>query len=199
MIDMGDYTEDAKKIAEKSYDIVSKKIPGNSPKDMILKRAVIATGDFDMKDLIVFKNDPLKTAINVIKSECRAYCDVEMIKAGIKRYEVTCVLSNEEDATKIEEKKTRTSAGFYRIRDELKDSIIIIGNAPSAAISVYEMVRDGLKPSLIVATPVGFVNAAESKELIRSLNIPSITTKGTRGGSTLAVAIFNGLIGLARE
>ncbi|VUT25742.1 MAG: precorrin-8X methylmutase [Candidatus Methanolliviera sp. GoM_asphalt] len=198
MMDMGDYTKDAKKIAEKSYDIVSKKIPGNSPKDMILKRAVIATGDFDMKDLIVFKNDPLKTAINVIKSECRAYCDVEMIKAGIKRYEVICVLSGEKEAD-IEEKKTRTSAGFYRIRDELKDSIILIGNAPSAAISVYEMVKDGLKPSLIVATPVGFVNAAESKELIRSLNIPSITTKGTRGGSTLAVAIFNGLIGLARE
>ncbi len=198
MMDMGDYTEDAKKIAEKSYDIVSKKIPGNSLEDMILKRAVIATGDFDIKDLIVFKNDPLKTAINVIKSECRAYCDVEMIKAGIKRYEVTCVLSGEKEAD-IEEKKTRTSAGFYRIRNELKDSIIIIGNAPSAATSVYEMVGDGLKPSLIVATPVGFVNAAESKELVRSLNIPSITTKGTRGGSTLAVAIFNGLISLARE
>ncbi|HIH40665.1 MAG TPA: precorrin-8X methylmutase [Halobacteria archaeon] len=65
---------------------------------------------------------------------------------------------------------------------------------------MFNMVKEGvIKPALIIATPVGFVNAAESKEYIRSLDVPSITTVGTRGGSTIAVAIFNGLIDQAKE
>jgi precorrin isomerase len=50
-----------------------------------------------------------------------------------------------------------------------------------------------------VATPVGFVNAARSKELIRELTIPSITTVGTQGGTPVAVAIVNGLISMALQ
>jgi precorrin isomerase len=192
MMNMGDYTEDAKKIAEKSYEIVGKKIIGSSPEDMILKRAVISTGDFKIKDLIVFEKDPIKAGTDAIERGCAAYCDVNMVKAGIRRFKVTCVLSDEKG------EKTRTAAGFYEFRDELEDSMIVIGNSPSAAIAVHEIVRDGIRPALIIATPVGFVNAAESKELIRGLNVPSITTKGTRGGSTLAVAIFNGILSLVR-
>jgi precorrin isomerase len=33
--------------------------------------------------------------------------------------------------------------------------------------------------------------------MIRSLDVPSITTEGTRGGSTICVAILNGIINLA--
>lgn len=199
MRDMGDYTRGAKDIANKSYEIVSRKIPDDHPKDRIVKRAVIATGDFSIKDLIVFKNNPIEAGKDAIKKDCRAYCDVEMIKAGINRYKIECVLSNRSDYS-TDDKNTRTASGFYRNKDRLNDSIIIIGNAPSAAIAVFDIVKDGvIKPALIIATPVGFVNAAESKEYIRGLNVPSITTVGTRGGSTIAVAIFNGLIDQAKE
>ncbi|MDD1688765.1 MAG: precorrin-8X methylmutase, partial [Methanoregula sp.] len=38
---------------------------------------------------------------------------------------------------------------------------------------------------------VGFVNAAESKDLLRTTDIPSISTEGTRGGTPVAVAAMN--------
>lgn len=199
MRDMGDYTKGAKEIANRSYEIVSQKITGDSPEDRIIKRAVIATGDFGIKDLIVFKNNPIDAGKDAIKRRHKAYCDVEMIKAGINRYKVECVLSDGSDYRE-DDNNTRTASGFYKNKDRLDDSIIIIGNAPSAAIAVFNMVKDRIiKPTLIIATPVGFVNAAESKEYIRNLDVPSITTVGTRGGSTIAVAIFNGLIDQAKE
>jgi precorrin-8X/cobalt-precorrin-8 methylmutase len=61
------------------------------------------------------------------------------------------------------------------------------------------MVEHGICPALIIGTPVGFVNAAESKEEIRKLNIPSVTCEGTRGGTPMAVASLNEIIAIASE
>jgi precorrin-8X/cobalt-precorrin-8 methylmutase len=52
------------------------------------------------------------------------------------------------------------------------------------------------KPRLIIGTPVGFVNAAESKERLRSMDVPSISTVGTRGGTPIAVASINEIINM---
>jgi precorrin-8X/cobalt-precorrin-8 methylmutase len=61
------------------------------------------------------------------------------------------------------------------------------------------MIRDGIRPAVVIGTPVGFVNAAESKELLRTLAIPSISTEGTRGGTPVAVAAVNECITLFIE
>jgi precorrin-8X/cobalt-precorrin-8 methylmutase len=53
------------------------------------------------------------------------------------------------------------------------------------------MVKEGIQPAAIIGVPVGFVNAAESKEVLRTLTIPSISTEGTRGGTPVAVAAIN--------
>ena len=53
------------------------------------------------------------------------------------------------------------------------------------------MVREGVCPAVIIGTPVGFVNAAESKELLRTTDVPSLSTEGTRGGTPVAVAAMN--------
>jgi precorrin-8X/cobalt-precorrin-8 methylmutase len=68
---------------------------------------------------------------------------------------------------------------------------VVIGNAPSALLTLCDMVKEGIRPAVIIGTPVGFVNAAESKELLRRIDIPSITTEGTRGGTPVAVAAIN--------
>ena len=51
----------------------------------------------------------------------------------------------------------------------------------------------------MIGAPVGFVNAAESKELLRTIDIPSISTEGTRGGTPVAVAAINECITLFIE
>jgi precorrin-8X/cobalt-precorrin-8 methylmutase len=45
--------------------------------------------------------------------------------------------------------------------------------------------------------PVGFVAAQESKELLLAAGLPSIVVRGIRGGSPLAAATVNYLLGLA--
>jgi precorrin-8X/cobalt-precorrin-8 methylmutase len=79
----------------------------------------------------------------------------------------------------------------------VKDSrnlIFIIGNSPTALYRLLEHIRNGFAPALIIGVPVGFVGAAESKELIRNEAIPSITSIGRKGGSTVAAAIVNALL-----
>jgi len=195
-VDMGDYTEEARKIVEKSYSIVNQIIPGNLPEDMVRKRVVIATGDPEFRNLIIFNNNPIRAGIEAIKKGSTIYTDVEMVKAGINKRKlesrVECVLEYADENTAL----TRTSSGFFNVGKKLNDSIVVIGNAPSAAIALCEMIQKGIRPSLVIATPVGFVNASESKERIRELEVPSITSTGTRGGSTVAVAITNAIVEL---
>ena len=76
--------------------------------------------------------------------------------------------------------------------------IYVIGNAPTALFRIGELIKQGrVSPSLIIGVPVGFVGAAESKEFIRELDIPSITTVGTKGGSNVAASIVNALLYMA--
>ena len=73
--------------------------------------------------------------------------------------------------------------------------IFAIGNAPTALIRLYEMIRDGqVKPALIIGAPVGFVNVVESKELIMEAGVPSIVPRGRKGGSNIAATICNAML-----
>ena len=74
--------------------------------------------------------------------------------------------------------------------------IFAIGNAPTALVRLYELINEGkLKPELIIAAPVGFVNVVQSKELILTLeDIPYIVARGRKGGSNIAACICNSLL-----
>lgn len=70
-----------------------------------------------------------------------------------------------------------------------------IGNAPTALIRLYELIKEGkLKPALIIGAPVGFVNVVESKELIMEAGVPFIVPKGRKGGSNIAATICNAML-----
>ena len=199
-IEFGARTREAREINEKSWSIVRNIVKGDTPEDRIRQRCVIATGDPAFSELMRFNNDPVNAGINAIRNGASIFTDIRMAQVGITKREhkcpVRCVLDEGAD---IAEKTgvTRTSAGFIALEDELEGAIIVIGNAPSAALTVCRMIENGLSPALLVATPVGFVNAAESKELVRTLAVPSITCVGTRGGTPVAVAVVNELVEMA--
>ena len=194
-MEMGAYSDEAKRIVERSYSIVNKFVKGNSLEDFILKRCIIATGDPSIKDIVVFKGNPVEAGIEALRNDTYVIVDVSMVKAGIRGYYNVLVAVEHAEL----QAGVRVKDGFYKLKDVIDGSIIAIGNSPAGAMAVYELCKMGYKPSLIIATPVGFVNAAESKELIRKLDIPSITTVGSRGGSNLCVAIVNGIIDLASK
>jgi precorrin-8X/cobalt-precorrin-8 methylmutase len=198
--DLGARTKEAREISEKSRAIVRSIVKGDKPEDRIRQRCVIATGDPAFAELMRFNNEPVKAGIEAIKIGAAIFTDIKMAQVGITKRghncKVRCVLDAGSD---IAERTgaTRTSAGFMALEKELDGAIIVIGNAPSAALAVCGMIERGLKPALVIATPVGFVNAAESKERVRSLKVPSITCTGTRGGTPVAVAAVNELVEMA--
>ena len=95
---------------------------------------------------------------------------------------------------------TRAAAGIRMIADRLAGAIVLIGNAPTALLTLLEEL-DGRPqeagPALIVGMPVGFVNAAQSKELLAASPWPHFTLLGRKGGSAAAAATLNALAELA--
>ena len=80
---------------------------------------------------------------------------------------------------------------------ELNEKLIFaIGNAPTALIRLYELIREGkIRPELVIGVPVGFVNVVQSKEMILTLeHTPYIVAKGRKGGSNIAARICNALL-----
>lgn len=204
--DSGARTEEAKAIYMKSRTMIQELIGNKTPEDRFRQRCVIATGDLSVADIMRFMHDPIPAGVEAIKKGAPIFVDINMVKAGITKAghksEIICVLDEDPNAEIANRYGiTRTSAGFLAAREKLDGSIIAIGNAPSALIMVCKLIEKGVRPALIIGLPVGFVNAAESKEIVRNLKIPvpSISCVGTRGGTPMAVACVNELVAIARE
>jgi precorrin-8X/cobalt-precorrin-8 methylmutase len=128
--------------------------------------------------------------------------DVKMVAAGISgsvsklsKSGVLCAI-DDDSVSEIakREKRTRAECAMERLLTHLNGAIVAIGNAPTALRFVLTLARSGkAKPALIIGMPVGFVDAAESKEELMASNIPYIAVAGPRGGSPLAAATVNAL------
>jgi len=193
-IDVGADTKEGYAISQKSRALAREAIGNNTPEDRIRQRCSIAVGDFALADLMRFEHNPVKAVLEALRNRAPIITDIRMVQVGIQKKghasEVICALDFGADIAK-EREITRSSAGFLALKERLPGSIVVIGNAPSALLSVCAMVKDGVRPAAIIGAPVGFVNAAESKEVLRTIDIPSVSTEGTRGGTPVAVAALN--------
>jgi len=193
-IDPGATTKEAYLISKTSRTLAREKIGNKTPEDRVRQRCSIAVGDFAMADLMRFSGDPVPATIAALKAGAPIITDIRMVQVGIQkkghRSEVLCALDFGSDIAKSQE-ITRSSAGILALRDWIPGSIIVIGNAPSALLVICDLIKEGIRPAVVIGTPVGFVNAAESKALLRTIDIPSISTEGTRGGTPIAVAALN--------
>jgi len=201
IIEPGAVTLEAAEIARKSRALARLAVGDTSPEDRIRQRCSVAVGDFAMAGLLRFNNSPVEAGIRAIESSAPLFTDIRMVQVGILRAhhsKVNCALDYGLDMA-MEKKITRTSAGFMSIGKSLDGAIVVIGNAPSSLLAICDMIKGGIMPALIIGVPVGFVNAAESKELLRTMTVPSISTEGTRGGTPVAVAAMNEIIIMYRE
>jgi precorrin-8X/cobalt-precorrin-8 methylmutase len=201
-IDPGADTREGYEISKKSRNLARATVGNATVEDRIRQRCSIAVGDFAMADLIRFSHDPVAAVLTALENNAPIITDIRMVQVGIQKKghmsEVLCALDSGSNIAK-EQGITRSSAGFLALRDQLPGSIVVIGNAPSALLSLCRMVQEGVQPAVIIGAPVGFVNAAESKALLRTIDIPSISTEGTRGGTPVAVAAINECITIFLE
>jgi precorrin-8X/cobalt-precorrin-8 methylmutase len=193
-IDPGAHTREGYEISKKSRALAQNAIGDANPEDRIRQRCSIAVGDFSMAELMRFSGDPVGATIAALRQGAPIITDIRMVQTGIQKKghtsQVLCALDFGADIAQARG-ITRSSAGFISLREKLGGSIIVIGNAPSALLSLCSLVKEGVLPAVIIGTPVGFVNAAESKALLRTIKVPSISTEGTRGGTPVAVAAMN--------
>jgi precorrin-8X/cobalt-precorrin-8 methylmutase len=81
-------------------------------------------------------------------------------------------------------------------KDRLGGALVAIGNAPTALFRLLEMLDAGTpKPTAILGVPVGFVGAAEAKEMLAAnpRGVPFLTALGRMGGSAMTAAAVNAL------
>jgi len=196
-IEIGAETPQAQEIARMSRQIACRYIGDAGPEDRIRQRCAVAVGDLSMADLVRFCHDPVPVGCDAIRRGAPIITDIRMVQTGILKKghtcEMICALDHGGDIAR-RDGITRTAAGFQALAGRLTGAVVVIGNAPSALITVCDLIRRGRAPALVVGTPVGFVNAAESKDLLRTVPVPSISTMGTRGGTPVAVAAVNELI-----
>ena len=193
-------------IEKRSFEIITE-ILGDRKLDpeneLVIKRAIHTTADFDYADNLVFSPHAVKLGIEALKAGCDIVTDTQMAKSGISKAtlaklggEVHCFMSDPDVAAEAKARGvTRALVCMEKAAKLGKPLIFAIGNAPTALIRIRELMDAGeLSPALVIGVPVGFVNVVESKELIIESSVPHIVARGRKGGSNVAAAIVNAML-----
>lgn len=172
---------------------------------LVLKRLVHTSGDFDIVDDLYFSPGAVDAGIRALLRCRRVVTDVTMVQSGMKRtlleqlgIQTWCGVHDRETRLLSEAHGiTRSAAGIRRAWEKFgNDVFIAIGDAPTAIMETVRLVREhGWRPQLVIGLPVGFVGTRECKEeLRRLLQVPRITNRGTRGGSPWAASAVNAMM-----
>ncbi|MBF0202190.1 MAG: precorrin-8X methylmutase [Desulfamplus sp.] len=172
----------------------------------IVRRMIHTSADFDYIKTVKFHPKAIETGLSALKKGCTIITDTNMARVGIRKGEtvnlggeVKCLIADQDVAALAREKGvTRAYAAVDRAVSFLNGSIYVVGNAPTALLRLIELIREKrVEPSLVIGLPVGFVNAAESKDALMELDIPYISNKGRKGGSNVAASVINALLIMA--
>lgn len=193
-------------IEKRSFEIIESELQHlNVPEEYksIIYRVIHTSADFEYGYLTELHPDAISNATEALSSGCNIYTDTNMILSGVSKAslkKLNCnaftYIADPEVAKESKAKNiTRSIIGIDKAAKEMDGGIFVIGNAPTALVRISELIKEGkVKPALVIGVPVGFVGAAESKEMIKTTGVPYIVVNGRKGGSTIAVAILNALL-----
>jgi precorrin-8X/cobalt-precorrin-8 methylmutase len=166
-------------------------------------RLVHSCGMTDVPNRLAWSDDVVAAACAALAAGAPILCDCEMVASGIARTRlpadnpVICTLNDPATPDRAAAiGNTRSAAAVELWRGRVEGSIAVIGNAPTALFHLLELLDTGWpKPAAIIAMPVGFVGAAESKAELAAnpRSVPFLTLRGRRGGSAMASAVVNAL------
>ncbi len=201
------YEKDPAEIYRQSFEIIRREAAiERLPSEIatLAVRLIHACGMTDIANDLAFTADVVSSGRQALARGAPILCDTAMTAAGIIRRhlpaknEISIATESKESAARAAAiGNTRSAAGVDLWGDRLDGSVVAIGNAPTALFRLIERIDlDGFRPAAILAFPVGFVGASESKALLAAgaLGIPFITLKGRRGGSAMAAAAVNALL-----
>lgn len=200
------FIKNPKAIEDKSMNLIAPFLSDlhlSALDESVYSRMIHASGDVDYGHLIKTSPGAAEKGVEALKRGCSIYCDVTMVMSGINKKalsvlggNVYCRIADPDIAKAAREQNiSRSMAAVRSFGKDLNDQIAAVGNAPTALFELIKMMKEGIRPALIIGIPVGFVGAAESKEtLIKESTVPYITVRGTKGGSPIVCSVINALM-----
>lgn len=171
----------------------------------VVKRVIHTTADFDYAETLRFTPGAVAAGIQAMHGGTLV-TDTNMALAGITKPglaklggQALCFMADPQVAAAAKTGgTTRAVAAMHKAAREYPGAVLAVGNAPTALLAIAEEIEAGLRPALVIAVPVGFVNVVESKqhlvEICTQYGVPAIAAMGRKGGSNVAAAICNALI-----
>lgn len=171
----------------------------------VVMRLVHTSGDPLLADFVRFHPNAISAGLAALRAGAPVFTDVHMARIGMNRgrlaalgSSVDCMVDDPQIAEIAKERdKTRSQTAMREFGTKLQGAVVAIGNAPTALREVLALAAEGVaRPALVIGMPVGFVDAAESKDALMESDLVFISIAGTRGGSPLAAATVNALLRL---
>ena len=162
-------------IEKRSFEIITEELTQsgivlNPEKAPVIKRCIHTSADFDYAQNLVFSENAIARAKEAIRNGASIVTDTQMGRSGINKKrlaqyggQVYCFMSDEDVAEKAKRDGTTRAVASMEKACELDEKLIFaIGNAPTALIHLYELIRAGkIRPELVIGVPVGFVNVIQ--------------------------------------
>lgn len=203
---MIEYERDGQEIYRQSFSTIRAEANlAGIPQDLekLAVRVAHASGMVDVIQDLRFSAGAGEAGRTALKNGAPIIADCRMVAEGVTRSrlpadnKVICTLQDPRVPELAKEiGNTRSAAALDFWEPHLGGSIVAIGNAPTALFRLLELLDAGApKPALILGFPVGFVGAAESKDMLAadSRGVPFVIVRGRRGGSAMAAAAVNAL------
>lgn len=168
----------------------------------IVRRVIYATADFEYKSLIRFSEHALQAGAAALAARSSIVVDVPLVQVGIS-YDIQNTFANPvycslETQTRPQTEKTRAAWGIETLAKRYPEGIFVVGQAQTALTTLVDLIEtEEIRPALVIATPVGFVDVDVAKERLRDSLIPHITIDSRKGNAVVAAAIVDGLVDLA--
>jgi precorrin-8X/cobalt-precorrin-8 methylmutase len=203
---MIEYERDGQEIYRQSFSTIRAEanlagIPADLEK--LAVRVAHASGMVDVIPDLRFSAGAGTSGREALRRGAPIIADCRMVAEGVTRARlpannpVICTLQDPRVPELAKEiGNTRSAAALDLWHEHLDGSVVAIGNAPTALFRLLELLDAGApKPALILGFPVGFVGAAESKDMLAadSRGVPFVIVRGRRGGSAMAAAAVNAL------
>lgn len=170
------------------------------PERAVVARMVHATADEAFAATARVGAGAVAAAIAALRQGAAVICDSRMVAAGITGLAARCYLDRV--PAPAPSPLTRSAAAVdLAAADHPEGALWVFGNAPTALARLVELHAAGaVHPAAVIGLPVGYVGAAEAKEQLwaSTLGAVSVTNRGRRGGSPVAAAAVNALVGLVR-
>jgi precorrin-8X/cobalt-precorrin-8 methylmutase len=160
----------------------------------VTERMIHASADLAYATDLCCDEDALEAGRQALASGAPLVVDVRMLAAGIAPRE--CVVALDLAPAPMPG-LTRSAAGI-RVAASLhsQGAVWAVGNAPTALRELIRLAADGLlHPVLVIGLPVGFVDAAAAKAALRDSGLPALSNRSAKGGTAVAAAAVNALLG----